>query len=192
MSRRNDRAREQASEPLFGEDWWVADQRLFEDSLARRETPRPPRRRARKRANLRKQEAAGVQAPVQGMLPGFEDPPGADDEPIRADGPAALGAVAARPVRGDRGPGQLLFGPGEQAEARIGSLASELAGNDQPGEGFLAKAGRLGEARHRAEQIVLAEDILLPPEPGADQDEESPRQDPAWGLELLTAEDPEE
>jgi hypothetical protein len=39
---------------------------------------------------------------------------------------------------------------------------------------------------------VLAEDILLPPEPGADQDEESPRQDPAWGLELLTAEDPQE
>ena len=122
MSRRKDRAREQASEPLFGEDWWVADQRLFEDSLARRETPRPPRRRARKRANLRKQEAAGVQAPVQGMLPGFEDPPGADDEPIRADGPAALGAVAARPVRGDRGPGQLLFGPGE-ARRRRGSAA---------------------------------------------------------------------
>jgi hypothetical protein len=34
----------QSSEPLFGEDWWTADQRLFEDSLARRETPRPPRR----------------------------------------------------------------------------------------------------------------------------------------------------
>ena len=63
---------------------------------------------------------------------------------------------------------------------------------DQPGEGFLAKAGRLGEARHRAEQIVLPEDILLAPEPGADQDQENPRQDPAWGLELLTAEDPEE
>ena len=39
---------------------------------------------------------------------------------------------------------------------------------------------------------MLAEDVLLAPEPGADQDEESPRQDPAWGLELLTAEDPEE
>jgi hypothetical protein len=81
---------------------------------------------------------------------------------------------------------------GNQAEARIGSLAAELAGNDQPGEGFLAKAGRLGEARHRAEQIVLPEDVLLAPEPGADQDEESPRQDPPWGLELLTVEDPEE
>jgi len=89
-------------------------------------------------------------------------------------------------------PGSFFSDLGKQAEARIDSLASELAGNDQPGEGFLAKAGRLGEARHRAEQIVLSEDILLPPEPGADQDEESPRQDPAWGLELLTAEDPEE
>ena len=61
---------------------------------------------------------------------------------------------------------------GSQAEARIDSLADRLAGDDQPGEGFLAKAGRLGEARHRAEQIVLTEDILLPPEPGADPDED--------------------
>ena len=37
----------------------------------------------------------------------------------------------------------------------------ELAGDDQPGEGYLGKAGRLGEARHQAEQIVLAEMILL-------------------------------
>src|SRR5271166_1238570 len=58
VGRRRNRGREEASEPLFGEDWWVADQRLFEDSLARRETPRPPRRRAGKTANLRKQETA--------------------------------------------------------------------------------------------------------------------------------------
>ena len=45
-----------------------------------------------------------------------------------------------------------------------------MAGDDQPGEGYLAKAGRLGEARHRAEQIVLAEMILLEPEPGAGED----------------------
>ena len=89
-------------------------------------------------------------------------------------------------------PGSFFSGLGNQAEARIGSLAAGLAGNGQPGEGFLARAGRLGEARHRAEQIVLSEDLLLPPEPGADQDEESPRQDPPWGLELLTAEDPGE
>jgi hypothetical protein len=66
---------------------------------------------------------------------------------------------------------------GHQAEARIDSLADALAGGDQPGEGYLGKAGRLGEARHRAEQIVLTEDILLAPEPGANPDEEN--QEPA-------------
>lgn len=83
---------------------------------------------------------------------------------------------------------------GSQAEARIDSLAAGLAGDDQPGEGFLGKAGRLGEARHRAEQIVLAEDILLPPEPGADPDEEEadrPEPGPPWGLAVLYEDDPE-
>jgi len=58
---------------------------------------------------------------------------------------------------------------GDEAEERISTLAYSLAGDDQPGEGYLAKAGRLGEARHRAEQIILQELILLEPEPGADQ-----------------------
>ena len=57
---------------------------------------------------------------------------------------------------------------GDEAEQRITALAWELAGDDPPGEGYLAKAGRLGEARHRAEQIVLDEMILLPPEPGTE------------------------
>lgn len=55
---------------------------------------------------------------------------------------------------------------GNQAEDKITTLAWDLAGDDPPGEEYLAKAGRLGEARHRAEQIVLTEMILLPPEPG--------------------------
>lgn len=59
---------------------------------------------------------------------------------------------------------------GEEAEAKINTLAWDLAGDDPPGEGYLAKAGRLGEARHRAEQIVLNEMILLPPEPGTGDD----------------------
>ncbi len=65
---------------------------------------------------------------------------------------------------------------GNQAEARIDALADELAGNDQPGEGYLAKAGRLGQARRQAEEIVLPEMILLEPEPEADPDE---KQSPA-------------
>ena len=52
---------------------------------------------------------------------------------------------------------------GTSTEQRIDSLALDLAGDDQPGEGYLAKAGRLGEARHRAEQIVVSEDVLLEP-----------------------------
>ncbi len=58
---------------------------------------------------------------------------------------------------------------GDQAEQKITTLGWELAGDDIPGEGYLAKVGRLGEARHRAEQIVLTEMIVLPPEPEADE-----------------------
>ena len=81
---------------------------------------------------------------------------------------------------------------GSLAEEKISSLAVELAGDDQPGEEYLNKVGRLGEARHRAEQIVLTEDILLPPEPGADPDEEEADQrnpGPAQGLAVLYEDD---
>ena len=57
---------------------------------------------------------------------------------------------------------------GDEAGQRISALAWDLAGDDVPGEEYLAKAGRLGEAWHRAEQIVLNEMILLEPEPGAE------------------------
>jgi hypothetical protein len=67
---------------------------------------------------------------------------------------------------------------GIQTAERIDSLSMELAGDDQPGEGYLGKAGRLGQARHQAEEIVLADLILLEPESGADEDP----QDPEMGL----------
>jgi len=91
-------------------------------------------------------------------------------------------------------PGSFFSELGTRAEQRIDSLAAELAGDDLPGEGYLAKAGRLGEARHRAEQIVLSEEILLAPEPGADQDEDqraSPAE-PPWGLDFLYAQNPQD
>lgn len=59
---------------------------------------------------------------------------------------------------------------GSQAAERIDALALTLAGDDQPGEGYLGKAGRLGQARHQAEEIVLAELVLLDPEPGTDDE----------------------
>ena len=71
-------------------------------------------------------------------------------------------------------PGSFFSDLGSQAEARIDALADELAGDDRPGEGFLGKAGRLGQARRQAEEIVLSEMVLLEPEPGADQDEQHP------------------
>jgi hypothetical protein len=73
-------------------------------------------------------------------------------------------------------PGSFFSDLGKQAAERIDSLALTLAGDDQPGEGYLSKAGRLGQARHQAEEIVLADLILLKPEPGAGEETE---EDPA-------------
>jgi len=63
-------------------------------------------------------------------------------------------------------PEAFFAGLGTQAAAQIDDLALELAGDDRPGEGYLGKAGRLGQARRQAEEIVLADLILLTPEPG--------------------------
>jgi hypothetical protein len=88
-------------------------------------------------------------------------------------------------------PDSFFSGLGNEAQQRIHRLAAEQAGDDPPGEGYLEKAGRLGEARHRAEQIVLAEDILLEPEPGASEGaEDSPVPEAPWGLDLLYQDDP--
>jgi len=65
-------------------------------------------------------------------------------------------------------PGSFFSELGMRTAERIDSLALTLAGDDQAGEGYLGKAGRLGQARRQAEEIVLAELILLDPEPGAE------------------------
>src|ERR1022692_4284170 len=66
---------------------------------------------------------------------------------------------------------------GRLTAERIDSLALDLAGDDQPGEGYLGKAGRLGQARRQAEEVILAELILLDPEAGASQESENPATD---------------
>jgi hypothetical protein len=63
---------------------------------------------------------------------------------------------------------------GSRVEARIDELADQLVGDDQPDEGYLGKAGRIGQARRQAEEIVLSEMVLLEPEPGADQEDHQP------------------
>jgi hypothetical protein len=62
---------------------------------------------------------------------------------------------------------------GTQVATRIDQLALQLAGDDQPGEGYLGKAGRLGQARHQAEEIVLTEMVLLQPETGLEDGPDS-------------------
>ena len=53
---------------------------------------------------------------------------------------------------------------GQETARQIDELAAELAGDDQPGEGYLEKAGRLAAARSQAEEIILPQQVLLPPE----------------------------
>jgi hypothetical protein len=71
-------------------------------------------------------------------------------------------------------PGSFFSELGTRTAERIDHLALQLAGDDEPGEGYLGKAGRLGQARHQAEEIVLAEMIWLEPEPGAGEEPEDP------------------
>ncbi len=52
------------------------------------------------------------------------------------------------------------------------SWPRELAGDDQPGEGYLAKAGRLIAARHQAEELIRHQYGPLPPDDEDDGDED--------------------
>src|SRR5580704_12648239 len=59
---------------------------------------------------------------------------------------------------------------GQETARQIDELAAALAGDDQAGESYLAKAGRLTAARSQAEEIILPQQILVPPEPEANDD----------------------
>lgn len=75
---------------------------------------------------------------------------------------------------------------GQEVAQQIEDLMLELAGDDQPGEGYLAKAGRLTAARSRAEEIVLPERVLLAPEPQTSEDPEDDSQpSPSLALPLV-------
>lgn len=63
---------------------------------------------------------------------------------------------------------------GEEVAQQIGDLMLDLAGDGPPGEDYLAKVGRLNMARQQAEELVLAERVLLPPEPGVTETGENP------------------
>ncbi|RLQ12686.1 hypothetical protein EAD96_00255, partial [Micromonospora sp. BL1] len=72
---------------------------------------------------------------------------------------------------------------GEQAAQQIEQRTRELAGPDQPGEGYLGKLGRLNAAKQMAEEEILPELILIDPEIDSPTDETSSAPttaDPAW------------
>jgi hypothetical protein len=70
---------------------------------------------------------------------------------------------------------------GQETARQIDELAADLAGDDHPGEGYLAKAGRLTAARSQAEEIILPQQVLLTPEPDASEDPEDNDPRPASG-----------
>jgi hypothetical protein len=53
---------------------------------------------------------------------------------------------------------------GEEISVQVDELSDAIAGSDPPGEGYLAKVGRLNMARMNAESQVLREMALLDPE----------------------------
>ncbi len=77
-----------------------------------------------------------------------------------------------------RDPGAFFAVLGEVIAQRIDELAGHLAGDDPPGEGYLAKVARLTAARDHAKGRVLGEYLLLP------SDEDRPvvvdRGHPSW------------
>lgn len=74
-------------------------------------------------------------------------------------------------------PDSFFLALGLETARQIDELATELAGDDQPGEGYLEKAGRLTAARSQAEEIILPQQVLLPPESETSEDPEE--NDPA-------------
>ena len=71
---------------------------------------------------------------------------------------------------------------------RAGELAEDLAGDDQPGKGYLAKAGRLTAARYQAEEIISRE-YRLPRSDDEDDGDEVPRPDSATERPLVIGRD---
>ena len=62
-----------------------------------------------------------------------------------------------------------------QFAQQAGELAGDLAGDDRPGEGYLAKAGRLIAVRLMAEEIIRHEYGPLTSDSHGDRDDEESR-----------------
>jgi hypothetical protein len=69
---------------------------------------------------------------------------------------------------------------GEEAARQVDELASQLAGDGQPGEGYLERAGRLTAARSQAEEVILPQRVLARPEE-PDEGDQGSRPSPEAG-----------
>jgi len=70
---------------------------------------------------------------------------------------------------------------GIEVADQIHATASSLAGDDPGGESYQERLGRLTNARFTAEETVLREMVLLPQEPGNQETEPAPGQEPSSG-----------
>ena len=71
---------------------------------------------------------------------------------------------------------------GIEVSDRIAGLELELLGPDQSSEEFLTRVGRRNMARLQAEELVLREMVLLPPEEGSSTEEGSDELPPEWSI----------
>jgi hypothetical protein len=69
-----------------------------------------------------------------------------------------------RAYAGISDPEAFFTGLGEEAAVQVEELAERLAGDGQPGEGYLARVTRLFTARAVAEEIVLPQRVRPEPE----------------------------
>ena len=130
------------TEPLFGEDWWREDQQLFQDSLARQTTTRKPgrppaprrsraARKARPPATLPGGYAQDTLFTADDLTPAAQQ--GAEDEPLRPDGPEALGTLAARHGRWRLGVKPSKLRPRRTGICTPSSASSLLIASDSAG-----------------------------------------------------------
>lgn len=91
-------------------------------------------------------------------------------------------------------PNSFFSSLGDEVATEIEALTPALAGDDPPEEDYLTKLGRLRMARLQAEERVLAERVLLAPEPGTDSEQDEPTEPetatPAEGRWVPLVEDP--
>jgi len=78
-------------------------------------------------------------------------------------------------------PDSFFWAIGEEAASQVDELTDQLAGTGQPGEGYLQRAGRLTAARRQAEEVILPQRVLPPPEATQDEDQDGSRPATAAG-----------